>query len=109
MRHIQVVCALAVTCSIGFADQISLVNGDRVTGKVIKKEADSITIKGDLTGEVTLKWKDVAGISTEAPVTVVAAPGAVVGTLSTAEGKVIVKNPAGEQAIPLPDVSVLRN
>ncbi len=109
MRQIQVVCALAVVCSIGFADQISLVNGDRVTGKVIKKEADSITIKGDLTGEVTLKWKDVASISTEAPVTVVAAPGPVVGTLSTAEGKVIVKNPAGEQAIPLPDVSVVRN
>jgi putative salt-induced outer membrane protein YdiY len=103
------VCAFAVVCSIGFADQISLVNGDRVTGKVIKKEADSVTVKSDLIGEVTLKWKDVAAISTEAPVTVVTTPGTVQGTLSTAEGKVIVKTPGGEQTVPLSDVSVLRN
>src|SRR4051794_32288353 len=107
MRQIQIVCAFAVMCSIGFADQISLVNGDRVTGKVIKKEADSVTVKSDLIGEVTLKWKDVAAISTDAPVTVVTTPGTVQGTLSTAEGKVIVKTPGGEQTVPLSDVSVL--
>ena len=109
MRNIQTVLIVAALSSVGFADQISLVNGDRLTGKVIKKEADSLTIKGDLIGEVTLKWKDVATISTEAPVTVVTTPGTVQGTLSTAEGKVVVKGSAGEQAMALPDVSVIRN
>ena len=93
-----------------FADQITLANGDRITGKVLKKQADSVTIKGDLIGEVTLKWKDVASIATEAPVTVVLPEQKTVkGSIATTGDKLVVKTPSGDQEAPLASVGAVRN
>jgi len=33
------------------ADEITLKNGDRVTGKIVKKDGDKVTIKSDLMGD----------------------------------------------------------
>ena len=53
------------------ADQVLLDNGDRVTGKVMKKDGDAVTISTALMGDVTIKWAHVKSIATDAPVTVV--------------------------------------
>ena len=41
--------------STASADQIVFKDGDRITGEVIKKDADKVTIKSKHFGEVTLK------------------------------------------------------
>ena len=89
-----------------FADQVILDNGDRVTGKITKKDGDSVTITSDLMGAVTIKWAHVKSIVTDAPVTVVLSGGEEVeGKLATSGDQVEV---AGQTA-PLPSVQTVRN
>ena len=88
------------------ADQVILDNGDRVTGKIAKKDGDSVTVTSDLMGAVTIKWAHVKSIVTDAPVTVVLAGGKTVeGKLETSGDQVEV----GGQTAPLPSVNTVRN
>ena len=97
-------CMLATPLLL--ADQVLLDNGDRVTGKVTKKDGDSVTVTSDLMGAVTIKWAHVKSIATDAPVTVVLTGGKTVeGKLATTGDQVEV---AGQTA-PLPSVTTVRN
>jgi putative salt-induced outer membrane protein YdiY len=88
------------------ADQVILDNGDRITGKVGKKDGDSVTVTSDLMGAVTIKWAHVKSIATDDPVTVVLSGGkAVQGKISTSGDQVQV---AGQTA-PLPSVTTVRS
>ena len=88
------------------ADQVILDNGDRVTGKVTKKDGDSVTVASDLMGAITVKWAHVKSIMTDAPVTVVLPGGkSVEGKIETSGNEVQV---AGQTA-PLPSVAAVRN
>jgi len=88
------------------ADQLILDNGDRVTGKITKKDGDDVTIASDRMGTVTVKWAHVKSIVTDAPVTVVISGGkAVEGKIATAGEQVEV---AG-QTTPLSSVTAVRN
>lgn len=52
------------------ADQIVLVNGDRLTGKVVSKAEDTLRFHTEYAGEIKVRWKDVVSITTDASVTV---------------------------------------
>ena len=52
------------------ADEVYLVNGDRVSGTLITKAGDTLTLKTDFAGEIGIAWDKVVSISTEAPVVV---------------------------------------
>lgn len=92
------------------ADQLTLTNGDRISGKIIKKDGDALVMKTDLMGDVTLKWISVASVVTEAPITVVLPEGkSVRGTITTADGKAVVTGESGTTETTLPAISALRN
>ena len=75
-----------------FADQITLKNGDRLTGAVLKSDDKSLTIKSDLAGAVTVPWEAVERISSNQPLYVSFKSGQVVfGVLALNEGKVEVE------------------
>lgn len=57
------------------ADRIVLVNGDRLTGKVVSKSGDTLKFRTEYAGEIAVQWKDVASITTDAPVTVLPVDG----------------------------------
>src|ERR1019366_7545014 len=57
------------------ADQIVMKNGDRVTGSVVKKDGNHLTVKADQLGAVVLPWDQVASITTADPLNVVLADG----------------------------------
>lgn len=57
------------------ADRIVLVNGDRLTGKVVSKAEDTLKFRTDYAGVIAVHWNDVASITTDAPVTVMSADG----------------------------------
>jgi putative salt-induced outer membrane protein YdiY len=86
-------CLLFATA---WADQLVLKNGDRVTGRIMKKDGKTVTMKTDNFGVVTADWDQVESITVNNPVTVVLQDGkAVQGTLSSAGGKVEVVSPSG--------------
>lgn len=104
--YVSAVLIALIATPLLLADQVMLDNGDRVTGKIGKKDGDSITITSDLMGAVTIKWAHVKSVTTDAPVTVVLAGGKTIeGRLATTGNEVEV----GGQTAPLPSVTTVRS
>jgi putative salt-induced outer membrane protein YdiY len=69
---IRLLCVLCVF-SFGLpvvADEVYLANGDRISGTVVKKAGDTLTIKTDFAGEIGIAWDKVVSVSTDVPVVV---------------------------------------
>ncbi len=100
----------ALTFSSAWADQIVLKDGDRITGSIVKKDGQTVTIDSKNFGLVTLKWDDIATITTDKPLTVVL-PGdkTVKGNLQTQDGRVQVAAPGAPQTVAPSEVVALRN
>ena len=100
------------------ADQIVLKNGDKLTGKIIKKDGDSIIIETEFAGIVTIKWDAVEKIIADEPVNIKLSDGQLIkGTVATAETvkeedkpkfKVETQN-AGTVEVEKENVEVVRN
>lgn len=59
------VLSLAVLLSIGsaaLADQVTLKNGDRLTGTIISGDSKTLVLKSEFAGEVTIQWDAITGI-----------------------------------------------
>lgn len=101
---------LAFLASVAWADQVSLKNGDRVTGKIQKKDGASLTIKSDLFGPVTIPWESITQVTSDEPLTVVLPDGkAVQGKIAVENQKLEVATPAARESIPLTQVGAIRN
>lgn len=62
--------ALAAGASPAPADTIQLRNGDRITGTVVRKAGDTLTVRTEYAGELKIRWAEVVDIVTDAPATV---------------------------------------
>lgn len=92
------------------ADQVTLKNGDRVTGTIVKKDGKELTIKTDHFGVVTTPWDQVASITTAQPVNLVlTGDKAAQGVIATSGNTVEVTTSTGKLTFPLSDVTVLRD
>ena len=79
---------LCLVSSFVIADQITLKNGDRLTGTIVSADGKSLNLKTDYAGDVTIKWDSVQSISSDQPLYVTPKTGAmVVGTVTTSDGK----------------------
>jgi putative salt-induced outer membrane protein YdiY len=93
------------------ADQVTLKNGDRLTGTIVKSDGKTLLLKTDSAGEVTLKWDAVSAIASSGPLNLQLKDGQVVsGNVTTDGGKFEVATPnRGEVAAPLDAVVAIRN
>src|SRR5580704_8991115 len=97
------VLILLAAASALSADQITLKNGDRVTGAIVKKEGSNLTVKSDLMGVITIPWDQVADIKSNEALNVVLAgqtaptPAVVKATISSANGQITL---SGGQSAP---------
>lgn len=89
----RVLFVLSLLAAYGVqADQITLKNGDRVTGAIVKKDGKTLTIKTESLGTLTVPWEQVVTIRSDGPLNVVLPDGKTVqATLQTSEGKVELK------------------
>lgn len=94
-----------------FADQVTLKNGDRLTGKIVKGDDKSIVLHTDAAGDVTIQLSSVQDIKTDQPLHIGLKGGKmVVGPVTGSDGKIEVatKN-AGTVEASESDVTVIRN
>src|ERR1700682_1608074 len=78
--------------SIALADQIILKNSDRLSGAIIKADSKGLVLKTEFAGTVTIDWGAVQEISSSQRLYVTSQGEQVlVGTLSTADGRVDVE------------------
>ena len=92
------------------ADQVVLKNGDIITGAIVKKNGDKLTIKSEFLGEVSMPWSAVKSVRSDAPLTVELPGGLrVAGKLSTADDNLQVATDLGVKPAPLGTVGDIRN
>jgi putative salt-induced outer membrane protein YdiY len=72
------------------ADQVTLKNGDKLSGTIVKYDGKNLVLKSELAGAVTIAWDSVTGIVSTAPLNVGLKDGqTVVGTVTmAADGKI---------------------
>ena len=94
-RHFVVfVCFLFPIFAI--ADQVTLKNGDRITGTITTADNTSLNLKTDAAGTLAIKWDAVQAVSSDQPLYFTSKAGqVVVGTVSTTDGKFQVATESG--------------
>ncbi len=92
----------------GLADQVTLKNGDRITGAIVKKDGKTLTIKTDSFGTVAVPWEQVVALESGEPLNVVLPDGKTVqGTFETSDGRIVLKET--RQTLTPADVVTIRN
>jgi putative salt-induced outer membrane protein YdiY len=61
-------CGIAVAAPVQ-GDEVTLTNGDRITGKLVRLEEDKLVLSTDFAGEISIQADKVTRLVTEAPVT----------------------------------------
>ncbi len=105
-------CALLVCscCLALYGEQVTLKNGDRLTGTILSVSDKKLTIKTEHAGTVTIDWDAVAQFSSEQPMVVTRTDKQVVsGAVNTKDSEVAVNTTSGTQTIPMADVAVMRS
>jgi len=110
---ILVMLSLSWFAALMKADQVTLKNGDRLTGTIIKTDDDTKTllIKTELAGDVTVQWDAVTGIVSSQPLHLTLSDGrVVVGKVTTADGKLeVATKDAGEVPAEHASIKAVRN
>jgi putative salt-induced outer membrane protein len=104
------VVALLLTVP-GWADQITLKNGDRLTGSISKSDGKELVIKTDYAGEVTVKFDAVQSITTTGDLHVVTSDGrTAVGPVTTSGNNLeVATHSGGNVEAPRATVKALRS
>jgi len=103
--------AVLVLCMpLLMADQVTLKNGDTITGEIIKKDGDKLTMKSSFLGDITMPWSAVASIKSDGPL-YVALPGGqeTSGKLLTEGSTLQVQGAGASQSVPLANVQAIRD
>jgi putative salt-induced outer membrane protein len=96
---------------VAFADQITLKNGDRLTGTIEKSDEKQLVIKTEFAGEVTVQWPAVQEIKSDQQLHVGLKNGqTVVGPVSTTDGRIEVSTKTtGNVEAPKENIAVMRS
>ncbi|MGH9707992.1 MAG: hypothetical protein ACRD5R_14650, partial [Candidatus Acidiferrales bacterium] len=94
-----------------FADQVTLKNGDRLTGKIEKSDGKVLLVKADFAGDVNVQWDAIESIaSTQALFLTLKDGQTLAGTVATTDGKfVVTTKDAGTVTTAKEDVGIIRN
>jgi len=103
--------ALLGLSSAAFADQVTLKNGDRLTGTVVKSDGKTLVLHTDAGGDITLKFDAIQDIKTDQELHVSLKGGkTAVGPVTAADGKIdVVTKTSGTVEASTTDVTVIRN
>jgi putative salt-induced outer membrane protein YdiY len=96
--------------SAAFADQITLKNGDRLTGTVVKSDGKTLVLHTEFAGDVTLQMAAITQITTEKELHVSTSDKkTVVGPVTENDGKMEVATKTGPVEVPAGNVVLMRN
>ena len=103
--------AFLALSSLLFADQITLKNGDRLTGTVVKSDGKTLVLHTDAAGDITLKFDAIQDIKSDEPLHVTLKGGkSAVGPVTTSDGKIEIATKTGGTVEAAKDeVTTIRN
>ena len=112
MRNLLVVSLFSFLLAVpALADQVTLKNGDRLTGSIIKSDGKELVIKTDYAGDVTVKFDAIQGITSTGDLHVSMSDGkTAVGPVTTnGDNLEVATRAAGTVEAPKASVKMLRS
>ena len=108
--HATLAFFVCLVFSTAWADQIVLKDGDRITGAIVKKDGQDVTIQSKNFGLVTLKWDDIATVRTDQPLTVVLPDDQTVkANIQTQDDRIQVAAPGAPRTVAPAEIIALRD
>jgi small nuclear ribonucleoprotein (snRNP)-like protein len=87
-RAVLFALLLCLTAGAARADQVTLKNGDRLTGTIVKSDAKTLIIKTEFAGDVNVQWDAVTAIVSSQTLHLSLKDGqTIVGTVTTTDSK----------------------
>jgi putative salt-induced outer membrane protein len=109
-RVLRLAVVLLIFAGPLFADQVTLKNGDRLTGTIVKFDQDKLVLKSEFAGDVSLQWAAVTAIVSAEPLHVALKNGqTVVGVITTKDEKFEVAAASGPIETAKPEIVAVRN
>ncbi|HSM76290.1 MAG TPA: DUF481 domain-containing protein [Bryobacteraceae bacterium] len=110
MRLKVLLIVLATAPASLWADQVTMKNGDRLTGAIQKSDGKTLTLKSDYAGVLTLPWDAIATVKSDKPLNVALKGGKTIqGTVETAGTNVEVATTGTKQEVPVAEVTAIRD
>jgi putative salt-induced outer membrane protein YdiY len=106
---------IVVWCLLGFsivshAEQVTLKNGDRLTGDIVSMDGKKLVVKTSYAGDVSIDWSEVTQFSSDKPLVITRTDKQVLsGTVATEGQDVMITTAQGSQKVTLADVSAMRS
>jgi putative salt-induced outer membrane protein len=103
-------CALliAVFASAGMADQITLKNGDRLSGDIVSGDGKTLLLKTEFAGDVTIQWDAIVSIESKQNLNLTLKDGTKLsGKITTTDGKFVVAGAAPASTPPASKDSIV--
>jgi putative salt-induced outer membrane protein len=86
---------VVVLASLAHADQVTLKNGDRFSGKIVTGDGKTLLLKTDFAGEVTIQWDAITAMESTDNVNLTLKDGTKLsGKITTQDGKFVVATAA---------------
>lgn len=84
MKTAAALCLCLYFAYAALADQITLKNGDRLSGAILRNDGTNLTMKTEMAGDITMAWANITAVSSAAPLHVGLKDGkTLVGAIST--------------------------
>jgi len=113
LRKIEFVALIAFLglASAAFADQITLKNGDHLTGTIVKSDGKTLVLHTEFAGDVTLQFAAITQITSDKELHVSTSDKkTVVGPVTTSDGKIeVATKTGGTVELPPANVVLIRN
>jgi len=87
------ICVLLSLATALCADQVTLKNGDRLSGKIVSSDEKGLLLKSEFAGDVTIQWGAIIGIESTQKITLTLKDGTrLSGKVTTQDGKFVVED-----------------
>jgi putative salt-induced outer membrane protein len=109
VEFVSLVLFLGLTSAV-FADQITLKNGDHLTGTVVKSDGKTLVLHTEFAGDITVQFDAITQITTDKELHVSTSDKkTVVGPVTTSDGKIDVATQTGTVEVPPANVVLIRD
>lgn len=113
MKQVLVLLCLAflLSSSTLLADQVTLKNGDRFTGTIVKSDGKTLLLKTEFAGDITIQWSAIQALTSSEDLHLALASGqTLVGPVSTEGTALVVTTKSGAKVETSKDaVNLIRN
>jgi putative salt-induced outer membrane protein YdiY len=103
--------ALVLGCVVAQAEQVSLKNGDHLSGSIVSMDGKKLVLKTTYAGDVPIDWAEVSQFSSDKDTLVVtkADKQLVSGTVTSEGADILVATAQGVQKVPRTDIATMRS